>query len=392
MAAIGYTALLDPQVLTRVVRQVVGSADPILNFMGFEPGGKNERYFGHGRSGLYHVYDDSRKTAKGRAPATPAGRSPKQNMKAIPFIYPRMHDSIALSAEFVHNLGRIDDPKTRDEAGKDMIMRQASTLSQKAANWRIAMTVGMLRDQLYMHQDGDDWYPSYSSSSSIFQVNARIPAGNKDQLNMTDRASVSINGANIIDVPWTSSGANIPAHITRINEARAVQGVGPITDIHCRSILWQYLINNDYLAVQAGIANSPFQRYTRDAGTRPDGSPVHEYTGEFNALPGITFHISDEGLELYDEGTGDFTFTRHWDTYMAVMMSDPKRREDAFTLYQGSEPIAEYDGGPETVRVGLSSWSKKVSNPTGTECYVLDNALPVNHDPFSVCVATVAGF
>jgi hypothetical protein len=58
----------------------------------------------------------------------------------------------------------------------------------------------------------------------------------------------------------------------------------------------------------------------------------------------------------------------------------------------GSEPIAEYDGGPESVRVGLSAWSKKTSNPTATEAYVLDNCLPVNHDPHSIQNATVAGF
>lgn len=389
MPAASYTTLLDPQVLTQVVRQVVASADPILNFMGFEPGGKNERFFGHGRSGQFHVFDDTRKVAKGRAPGTPAARSAKQPMKAVPFIYPRMHDSIHLLAEFVHNLGLISDPKTRDEAGRNMIMRQAATLMQKAANWRIAMTVGMLRDQLYMHQDGDDWYVSYASSSSIFQMNMQVPSGNKSQLNMTDRAGNSIFSANIIDVPWTSSGANIPQQLARVNQARATQGVGPVTDIHLNSVLWQSIINNDYLATQAGIANAPYQTFNREAGTRPDGSPLHEYVGKFNALPGITWHISDEGVELFDESTKDFVWTKHWPDTMAVLMANPKAREDGFTLYQGSEPIAEYDGGPETVRVGLSSWSKKVSNPTGTECYVLDNALPVNHDPYSIDVATV---
>jgi len=354
--------------------------------MGFQPGGTNEKFYGHGREGLYHIFDDSRKVAKGRAPGTAAARSSKQPMKQVPFVYPRMHDSVGLLSEFVHNLGKIDDPRMRDDAGRDMITRQTKSIMQKAANWRIAMTVGMLRDSLYVHVDGDDWCPNYTSSSALFQINYGVPSGNKSQLNMTDQAGNSVHGASIIDVPWDSSGANIPTHIAKINQARAVQGVGPVRHAHLTSLVWQYVIQNDYLAAQAGIANPPFSLYQREAGTRPDGTPKHEYIGRFNALPGIDWHISDEGLELWDGST--YTFAKHWPDTAVVLMGEPNGG-DRYTLYQGSEPIAEYDGGPETVRVGLSSWSKKTSNPTGTEVYVLDNAMPVPHDPYDIIFATV---
>lgn len=387
----GYLDILRPNVLTDVVKQVVASADPILNFMGFQPGGSNERFMGHGREGLYHVYDDSRQLAKSRAPGTAAARSAKQPMKQIPFVYPRMHDSIGLLAEFFHNIARISDPVSRDVAGADMITRQTETLMRKAANWRIAFTVGMLRDSLYVQEDGDDWHLNYTSTSAYTQHEFGIPSGNKSQLNMTDRALTSVHGGNIIDIPWTSAGANIPLQIAKINQARSVQGVGPVKHIHLNSILWQYVINNDYLGYQAGISNPPFTTYQREVGTRPDGSALHEYQGSFNALPGITWHITDEGLELWDAANSVFTFTKHWPDTMALFMGDPMANKK-YSLYQGSEPIAEYDGGPETVRVGLSSWSKKTANPTATEVYVLDNALPVPHDPYDLAPATVTGF
>ena len=386
---VAYLDILRPQVLTQVVRQVVASADTILNFMGMQPGGSNERFMGHGREGLFHVFDDSRKTAKGRAPGTPAARSSKQPMKAVPFVYPRMHDSVSLLAEYVHNIGRIDDPVQRDEAGRDMIMRQTTVLNQKAANYRVGMVVGMLRDSLYVHSEGDDWFINYTSTSANHQISFEVPAGNKTQMNMTDRAGNSVHSANTIGTSWLNAGADIPGHFALINQARAVQGVGPVTDVHLNSVLWQSVIQNDFLASQAGIANAPFQTFDREVGQRPDGSPVHEYIGKFNALPGVTWHISDEGLELWDAANDAWTFEKHWPDTMAVFMGDPNVRADAFTLYQGSEPIAEYDGGPETVRVGLSAWSKKTANPTATEVYVLDNCLPVNHDPYSVDIGTV---
>jgi hypothetical protein len=384
----GYLDILRPNLFTQVVKQVVASADPILNFMGFQPGGFNEKFMGHGREGIYHIYDDSRKVAKGRAPGTPAGRSSKQPMKAVAFTYPRMHDSISLQAEFFHNIARISDPTQRDEAGKDMIMRQATTLAQKAANWRIAMTVGMMRDSLYYHEEGDDWFWNYTSTSALAQVNFRVPAGNKTQLNMTDRAATSVHGASILDTPWSGSGSNIPLNFAKINQARSVQGVGPVRHVHCNSIVWNYLINNDYLSAMAGIANPPFRTYERESGQRPDGSPLHEYVGAFNVLPGVLFHISDEGLELWDAANDTYTFTKHFPDTMALMMGEPNASQK-YTLYQGSEPIAEYDGGPESVRVGTSAWTKKTSNPTATECYVLDNALAVPHDPYDLIPATV---
>lgn len=384
----GYLDILRPNLFTQVVKQVVASADPILNFMGFQPGGGNEKYMGHGRSGEYHIFDDTRKVAKGRAPGTPAGRSSKQPMKAVSFNYPRMHDSYSLLAEFFHNIGTIGNPTLRDEAGKDMIMRQTANLMGKAANWRIAMTVGMLRDSLYFHEEGDDWFWNYTSTSALAQINFRVPSGNKTQLNMANRAGTSVHGASIVDVSWASPGANIPLHFAKINVARSAQGVGPVRHVHCNSILWQKLIVNDFLATMAGISNPPFATYQREVGTRPDGSPMHEYVGSFNVLPGVLFHISDEGLELWDAANDAYTFTTHWADTMAVMMGDPKA-DNKYTLYQGSEPIAEYDGGPETVRVGLSAWSKKTANPTSTEIYVLDNALAVPHDPYDLIVGTV---
>ncbi|MCI0333553.1 MAG: hypothetical protein L0228_10060 [Planctomycetes bacterium] len=387
----GYLDILRPQVLTQVVRQVVASADPILNHMGFQPGGSNERFFGHGREGLYHIYDDTRRVAKGRAPGTPAGRSSKEPMKAVPFVYPRMHDSISLLAEFFHNLGRIDNPVQRDEAGKDMIMRQSATLMRKAANWRIAMTVGMLRDELYVHEEGDDWFMNYTSANALKQIPFQVPSGNKGQLSMTLRdGTTSVHGASIIDVPWTSSGADIPTHFDKINQARSAVGVGPVKHVHMNSTTFRPLTYNDFLAATQGIANPPFTQYQREVGQRPDGSPLHEYVAQFLALPGVTFHISDEGLDLWDAGTDAYTFTKHWPNGMAVMTGEPT--PERYTIYQGSEPIAEYDGGPESVRVGLSSWTKKTSNPTATEVYILDNALTVPHDPYDIQVGTVSGF
>jgi hypothetical protein len=383
--------ILEALVLTKVVSRIAAANDAVLNFMGFQPGGFNEQNFGHGRIGSYHVFNNARTIALGRAPGTAAGRSRKQVMIEVAFTYPRMHDSIDLLAEQIHNISKIDNLAARDVAGAQMISRQTRFLGQKAANWRTAMTVGMLRGSLFLQQEDQDWYWTYTSGTpsaavTVAEVNFRMPAGNKDQLNMTDRAGNSIFSGNIIDVSWDNASANIPLHIKKINEARENVGIGPLTDIHLGSSLWDNVSQNDAVSSQAGIANPPFTTFEREVGTRPDGSPMQEMIGRINSAPGLDWHISDAGLEL---GTpGSETFTKHWPTESAIFMGTP-RATDNFSMLLGSEPIAEFDGGPEVLKTGLNSWSVKRSDPTLTQLMALDNALAVNHDPFSIAHGTV---
>ncbi len=382
--------LLEPIVLTKVVSRVAAASDAVLNFMGFQPGGFNEVDFDHGRAGEYNVFNSARTIGQGTAPGTAAAMSRKQVTTQVRFTYPRMHDSIDMLAEDIHNITRIDDRKIRDRAGAQLIQRQGKFLGEKAANWRLAATVGMMRDSLFIQQEDQDWYWTYadgvpSAAVTVHQVNLRMPAGNKDQLNMTDRAGNSIFSRNIITTSWANPSADIPTHIFEINEARAAQGQGPVTNIHLGSNLWLKVAQNDVISSMAGIANPPFTTFVRAAGTRPDGQPMQELIGQVLALPGVTFHISDEGVEL---GTpGSETFTKHWPTTSAIFMGDPQNT-DKYSMMLGSEPIAEFDGGPETIKKGLASWSVKKSDPTLTRLFILDNALPVNHDPFSIAHAT----
>ena len=379
-------SFLHSQVLTSVVSRQASASHSILAFMGMNPGGANEIYLGHGREGSYHVYDKSRKSAKGRAPGTAAGRSNLQGMKAVAFTYPRMHDSKAMPAEWFNNLGRIDNPAQRDIAGQEMLRRQTATQALEAANWRAAMVVGMLKDSLYFHIDGDDYYVDWSSSGSAFPISFNVPASQKSQLNMTDRGGTSVHGGAIVDASWATASTDIPLHFAKIDQARAATGIGPVKHVLINSTIFELVKNNTKLIAQAGSSNPPFLTFEQAMVVNDEGLEVVEKVATFIQLPGITFHISDEGLELGAPGAE--TFQKYWPANTATFMGDPQR-EDTFSLYLGSEPIAEYDGGPETVREGLAAWSTKTANPTATNIFVLDNSLPVNHDPFAVQHATV---
>ena len=111
--------------------------------------------------------------------------------------------------------------------------------------------------------------------------------------------------------------------------------------------------------------------------------------GRINALPGIEFIITDEGVEL-DDGTGTLTFTKSIGDNEVAMLGDIN--DGMLVMYEGSEMIAEVDGGVKTRKVGLNSWSRETSDPTETQLFILDNALPVDHGIKTIIYATVTGF
>ena len=371
-------SILQPITLTKVISRQMAAEKWILQFMGMAPGGANEDFFGHGRDGSYQVFDNTRQIGRGRAPGTAAAIAKRNPIGRVPITYPRMHEEIPMLAEDLHNLAQIGDPRMRDEAGAVMIRQQTKFLSQKAANWRAAQVLGMLRDSLYVHLDGDDWTMNFTSTSDHFRINHNMPAGNSSQLDM-------LGDGDIINTSWDNPSANIPNDLSQIDAAFQELYGGRLKNIICQGAIWQNVISNDHIASQAGIAGPPFRTFERVVGTREDGTPLNVAVGEIFARPGLTWYITDEGLDL--GAPGSETFTKYVGDNECIFMPDVD--SGIFSMQLGSEPISEFDGGPKTVRVGLSAWSKESSNPTVTEIFALDNALAINHIPNSTANGTV---
>jgi hypothetical protein len=374
--------LLSPQVLTKVVSQKAAASDWILKLFQLGPGQKNEVYEGHGRYGAFNIYNNVRTVAKGRAPGTAAARSRPNPLGVTPFTYPRMHDSVSLPAEVMHNLGLLSDPAQRDAMGADMIRRQTETLAQKAANWRKAQMIGCLRDSLYLKPDGDNQYITFTSSGAM-QIPFRMPAGNKAQLNM-------LGAGAIIDASWATATTNIPKHLLAINAAFQRLNGGHLCSVICGFQVFDWIRKNDHVQEEHGAVRTPYLRFERlEYETELGKTSKNVMVVELTCAPGVLFYITDEGLDLGAEGSE--TFTKIVGDNEAIFIGfEPG--DDVIQCYQGSEPISEYDAGPKTQKIGMASWAVERSNPTATDLFVLDNSLVVNHVPDSVAYATVAGF
>lgn len=371
--------LLSPRVLTKVISQKAAASDWILQLFGLGPGSANEIYMGHGRYGAFNIYNNVRTVGKGRAPGTAAARSNPNPMGTVPFVYPRMHDSVSLPAEVMHNLGLITDPQRRDAMGADMIRRQTDTLAQKAANWRKAQLIGALRDSLYFKSAGDSQYITFTSTNAN-RINFQMPSGNKNQLNM-------LGAGDIISTTWSNTSADIPGHLLGINAAFQRLNGGHLAVVICGFSVWNYVKKNTFIQQEHGTANSPFLRFERLAVEDTIAkTSKNVMIAELASAPGVIFYITDEGLDIGPEGSE--VFTPIVEPKNAIFIGfEPG--DDVIQCYQGSEPIAEYDAGPKELKIGTTSWSVDRSNPTTTDLFVLDNALIVNHIPDSVAYGQV---
>jgi len=370
-------SILQPITLVKVVSRIAAASNELLNIFGLQPGGKNETYQGHGREGSYQIFDASRDVGTLRAPGTAAGHVGLHPLGRVPFVYPRMHESVYLLAEYYHNLAKIGNPRERDAAAETMIAKQLEPVGQRLANFRLAMLAGLLRSQLYVQQSGDTWYFSFTASGALFQVDAfQMPSGNKDQLNM-------LAAGNIIDTPWSSNGADIARHLGQIDVAFQTLTGGRLEKVICPFAVWDYVTSNDSIAAKAGVASTPFEIFERKDGTNSNGLPYNSMRGRIKAFPMVDWIITNEGINLGIPG--NTTHTQMVPDTAAVFVSS----QADISMYLGSEPIREYDNGPETIKVGSAQWSKGSSNPTGHEIFSLDNALPVNHVPKGLAYGTV---
>ena len=381
--------MLAPKVVCNVISQQAATSAWLLNLFGVNHGGEeadplfdsdtdvakgeNVLNVGHGRQGAFNIVDNSRKVAKGTAPGSAASQSTIANFGAVPFTYPRMHDSIRLLAETFSNLGTIENPAMRDAMGRRMIEIQTKVKAQEAANWRKAALIGALRSTLFAARDGENWNWSFSAG---IPVSNQVPAGNKTQLNM-------LGAGNIIGTTWANVASPIVQQLGLINAGFQQLCGGALRGIICGNAVWQNVLKNTDVKAVAGIANTPFVNLKFEGSPKLASTMKNVKIAQLVSEPQLTFYITDEVVEL-----GDGTVQKVCPDTQAIFLGfEPD--DGTVAMYEGSEPISEYDGGPMSVRTGFNSWMVDKSNPTCKEVYFLDNAMPVIHVPNAVAVGTV---
>lgn len=321
------------------------------------------------RTGQYDIFDVTRKIATGRVPGTAPSYQKPQKVGDVQFTIPRSAETVTLKYEDLNNRRTLGSaPDVIDRNGLSYIAAQLEYVGQRFANLIEFQTAAMCRGSYTFTQNGDDLEHTFSGGS--VSINYQLPAGNLDQLDM-------LGAGSIIDDSWADPATDIPLHLININAA-FIQLTGQgLEHVVLRGQTWNYVINNDKVVAQAGSSNTPFEVLTQN-------SPG-EYTARLRALPWITFHIVDYGLEVWDGSA--YTWTHLLEDDHVIFLPTPNARWVEYM--RGYETVVEGPNGPKSDQYGFYSYSYPIHEPSGVNLSAVFNGFPSLTRPKAIAYADV---
>lgn len=385
MATVTYEQLFSSPVVTRVISTIKTPQSRLQDFFGCGPGGGNVNPVG-GEVASWDIFDKTRAIAKGRARGTGPGTVAAQPIGHKTVQFYRSHEKIHIPDDKIFRKRQLGGQYGEiDISGQNYVTRQEGVLAQRLRNNREFMIAKMLtKGGFGLFQLGDDWLPvdlgtDTAGTDYHFKVVFDIPT---DQVGTLSSIS-SVFGADTTS--WaTTASANIIQTCLGINAGFEELHGRPLRHAWCNSKTIQYVINNTGMKGAAGTSNIVWESWQRSTFTGPDGMVDTGFEVVFKALPWLTWHVYDAGLDMWaKEGTS--TYTKFFPDDRVVFLPDPS--SDWFEYQEGSEWVRENKMDTGSERYGIAAWSEVVTQPSGSEIITLDNGLPILYVP--KCVLSV---
>jgi hypothetical protein len=358
------------QTILQVVSQMNLAGTTLQRLFGWGFGGKNIARQS-GRSFSYDIFDNTRSVATARVPGQTTGRQPPRKVGVVQGTFPRAAEAITLLDEDLLNRRFIADSASEIGVnGEAFLTRQEAYLAQRFANLIEFQTAAMLRGSYCFADDGDDLRHSFNTGPVT--VNFRIPAGNKDKLDM-------LGDGDIITGDWSAAETDIPLQLQQINAAMLqLTGMG-LSHVVVTGVGWQHLVNNQRIQAMGGSTNVVFDSLKR--------TKTGEFEAVLRALPWITFHIVDYGLDVWD-GTAE-VFTKLIEDDHAAFFPGPSPRWAQYV--EGSEIVTEGPGGVKAERFGFYPYAYPKHDPSGWELCAVMNGIPALYTPSAVAYGRIVG-
>lgn len=362
--------VLAPKTIIKAVNQLNLPGTTLQQLFGWNFGGQN-KVQQSGRNFSYDVLPASRRIATGRNPKAASNKTPPQSVEFVNGTFPRAAETISLFDEDLLNRRRIGGPSDDlDARGETYVTRQEAYLAQRFANLIEFQTAAMLRGTYDYSSDGDELRHGFSGGE--LTIGFGIPDGNKDQLDM-------LGAGNILNADWATAATDIPKHLHQINAAMVqLTGLG-LSHVVLTSVGWQCVVNNTKVQAQGGSANVIYESLFRVG--------AGEFSAVLRAIPWVTFHVIDYGLDAWNGSTE--TFTKLVADTHAAFFPEPSRR---WTQYlEGSEIVTEGPGGPKSERYGFYPFAYPVHDPSGWNLSAVFNGILALYQPEAVAYGQITG-
>lgn len=374
MANVSLHQLLGSPTVTAMISRIKTPMSRFQDFFGMNPGGSAVQSPGGDKFG-WDIMDTTRALAKGRPPSVGPASSALQPIAHQTASAYRAHEKILLlESRIFRNRPLGSNWGTVEPRGQRYVLGQERILAQKFRNNREFMVSRMMRGGFDVLISGDDWIPVELSAGNM-SIDFKIPAGNKSQLDL-------LGAGDIIGTSWALvATADIFADVMDINSAFEQLHGYPVRHVWMNSTGIRNVFNNTKLQGLTGTANRVFTTFAPTGLRSPEGIEDTGFTVVFGAIPWLTWHVYDAGLDV------NGTYTKFIPDDVAVFMPDPSPAIAEW--YEGSEIVAENVMDPGTERYGLAAWSTRVIDPAGFELKALDVGLPVLYLPKAIAYATV---
>lgn len=320
------------------------------------------------RSGQYDIFDVTRKPATGRVPGTAMSRQKPQKVGYVRFTIPRSAEVIPLTDEDMRQRRGIGENLGLTRNGMSYIEEQEMYLAQRFANIIEFQAAAMLRGSYTFDQNGDDLEHRFTGGEVT--VDFQVPSGNKDQLNM-------LGAGDIIGASWATASTDIPLHLININAAMIQLTGQGLAHVICRGQTWNNVINNTAVKAQAGTSSTPFETINRVS--------AGEFTARLRALPWITWHIVDYGLEVWDGSS--HTFTRLLEDDHVSFLPEPN--SSWLEYIRGGEDVTEGENGPKSFQYGFYPFAYNTFDPSGVALAAVFNGIPSLKRPKAIAYGDV---
>lgn len=362
--------ILAPKTIFSVISQMELTGTTLQRLFGWNFSGENRRRIS-GRNFAYDIFDNTRKIATARVPGQAASRQAARSVGHVSGTFPRSAETIPLLDEDLLNRRQLGGPDDNlDHGGEIFLTRQEAYLGQRFANLIEFQTAAMLRGSYSYAQDGDDLRHGFSGGETT--IDFQIPSGNRSQLDM-------LGGGNLLNADWATTSTDIPGQLQSINAAMVqLTGFG-LAHVVLSGTAWQYIVNNTKVQEQGGSANVVFEQMNRN------GSG--EFSAVLRAIPWVTFHVIDYGLEVWT-GSSE-VFTKLIEDDHAAFLPEPSPR---WTQYlAGSEIVTEGPGGEKSEQFGFHPFAYATHDPSGWELSAVFNGIPALYTPSAVAYGQISG-
>lgn len=337
-----------------------------------------------GRSGQYDLFDGTRSLAPFSSPGAPPIALNRKPVGSQPITVPRQHFSIGVEDEKIFGTRNLGQPFSQPvpSSGERYWANQVRYAKQRLMNNIEFMAANMFRGgwKLKPQAAGSSnlvLAPLTDTTTGAITNDTLIPASNKGDVGGIFTDHWDDPSTNLVE-----QFMDLNVHATRINGRR-------ITEVWVNGLTAKYLFTNSVIQAVGGSVNRIYDTLSPSKEVAPNQKfPDTGFTVEFGGLPGIRFHVYNQGYVT--PGTSEAQSAQidsaNWNYYIptgkAIMTPAPG---DWCEMVKGSEPMQwSITQGSSEIVYGFGMGKARAIHPPRTDMMFLYNGAPVPTEPAAV--------